>query len=208
MVCIVVTLASSMLFSDAAHAERTLSATLPVNWLSIDPCAAFVTEVSKSFTAPEHWIRAVMRVEKRRQIASAIAEGRHGADADHAEDLVELRARYGLGADPYDLRDIILAGAAYMRELHDRCGAPGFLAACNAGPRRYEHHLATGRADAGSDPGVCRDTRIDDRGQTDWREDRRGVRSLPRSDYHCLSRAPRATHPTIGRRMACTQIVH
>ena len=57
----------------------------------------------------------------------------------------ELRARYGLGADPYDPHDNILAGAAYIRELHDRYGAPGFLAAYNAGPGRYERHLATGR---------------------------------------------------------------
>src|SRR6266704_6782318 len=57
----------------------------------------------------------------------------------------ELRARYGLGADPFDPRDNILAGAAYIRELYDRYGAPGFLAAYNAGPGRYERHLATGR---------------------------------------------------------------
>ena len=56
-----------------------------------------------------------------------------------------LRLRYGLGADPYDPHDNILAGAAYLRELHDRYGAPGFLAAYNAGPARYEDHLATGR---------------------------------------------------------------
>src|SRR5713226_5591368 len=58
----------------------------------------------------------------------------------------ELRARYRLGADPYDPHDNIQAGAAYIRELYDRYGAPGFLAAYNAGPRRYERHLATGRA--------------------------------------------------------------
>jgi hypothetical protein len=56
-----------------------------------------------------------------------------------------LRARYNLGADPYDPRDNILAGAAYLREMYDRYGAPGFLAAYNAGPGRYENHLATGR---------------------------------------------------------------
>jgi hypothetical protein len=33
-----------------------------------------------------------------------------------------------------------------LRELHDRYGAPGFLAAYNAGPGRYDDHLATGRA--------------------------------------------------------------
>ena len=56
-----------------------------------------------------------------------------------------LRLRYGLGANPYDPHDNILAGAAYLRELHDRYGAPGFLAAYNAGPARYDDHLATGR---------------------------------------------------------------
>jgi len=29
-----------------------------------------------------------------------------------------LRARHGLGADPYEPRDNILAGAAYLREMH------------------------------------------------------------------------------------------
>ena len=57
----------------------------------------------------------------------------------------DLRARHGLGTDPYDPHDNILAGTAYIRELHDRYGAPGFLAAYNAGPGRYERHLATGR---------------------------------------------------------------
>jgi Transglycosylase SLT domain len=57
----------------------------------------------------------------------------------------DLRARHGLGADSYDPHDNILAGAAYIRELSDRYGAPGFLTAYNAGPGRYERHLATGR---------------------------------------------------------------
>jgi hypothetical protein len=56
-----------------------------------------------------------------------------------------LRDRHRLGANPYDPRDNILAGAAFLRELHDRYGSPGFLAAYNAGPGRYEDHLATGR---------------------------------------------------------------
>src|SRR3984957_8465014 len=41
--------------------------------------------------------------------------------------------------------DRLLAGAAFLRELRDRYGTPGFLAAYNAGPRRYEEHLRTGR---------------------------------------------------------------
>ena len=53
-----------------------------------------------------------------------------------------LRARLGLGDDAFDPGDNVLAGAAYLRELHDRYGAPGFLAAYNAGPGRYEASLA------------------------------------------------------------------
>jgi membrane-bound lytic murein transglycosylase B len=58
----------------------------------------------------------------------------------------ELRARYRLGRDPFDPHDNILAGAAYLREMHDRYGSPGFLAAYNAGPQRYEEYLAGVRA--------------------------------------------------------------
>ena len=61
------------------------------------------------------------------------------------ETYAALRARYALGANPYDPHDNILAGAACLRELHDRYGTPGFLAAYNAGPQRYEEHLRSGR---------------------------------------------------------------
>jgi hypothetical protein len=57
----------------------------------------------------------------------------------------ELRSRYGLGPDPFDPHDNIIAGTAYLRELLDRFGERGFLAAYNAGPSRYEEHLATGK---------------------------------------------------------------
>jgi hypothetical protein len=60
------------------------------------------------------------------------------------ETWADLRLRYDLGNDPYDPHDNILAGTAYLRELRDQYGSPGFLAAYNAGPARYEEHL-TGR---------------------------------------------------------------
>ena len=55
------------------------------------------------------------------------------------------RARFGLGADPFDPRDNIMAGTSYLRELYDSYGASGFLAAYNAGPGRYEDWRDRGR---------------------------------------------------------------
>jgi hypothetical protein len=57
----------------------------------------------------------------------------------------ELRARYDLNSDPYDPRDNILAGTAYLREMYDIYGAPGFLAAYNAGPARLDDYLSNTR---------------------------------------------------------------
>ena len=37
-------------------------------------------------------------------------------------------------------RDIILAGTANMRGTRDRFGSPGFLAAYQTGPTRYDHY--------------------------------------------------------------------
>ena len=54
----------------------------------------------------------------------------------------ELRVKHGLGPDPFDPRDNILAGAAYLAEMFGRYGSSGFLAAYNAGPRRYEDYLS------------------------------------------------------------------
>lgn len=61
------------------------------------------------------------------------------------ETYEELRIRYHLGTDPYKPRNNVLAGAAYLREMHDRFGPDGFLAAYNAGPGRYEDYLKSGR---------------------------------------------------------------
>ena len=54
----------------------------------------------------------------------------------------ELRSCYGLGADPYYAHDNIIAGTAYLRELHDRYGERGLLTAFYAAPSRYEDHLS------------------------------------------------------------------
>ena len=110
-----------------------------------DPFAAFVSEASQLSGIPASWIRAVMRLECAGDVRSVSPKGAMGLMQIMPETWAGLRVRYGLGADPFDAHDNILAGAAYLRELHDRYGEPGFLAAYNAGPARYEQHLATGQ---------------------------------------------------------------
>jgi membrane-bound lytic murein transglycosylase B len=142
---IVAILASTMLSGGAANAGRVLSSVQRASSRSIDPFAALVTEASRRFGVPEYWISAVLRVESGGKWQARSQKGAIGLMQIMPRTWIELRDRYGLGADPYDPRDNILAGAAYIRELHDRYGTQGFLAAYNAGPRRYERHLATGR---------------------------------------------------------------
>ena len=146
MACMVATFASSMQFSVLAHAERAVSVTHQEKGRPIDPLANFITEASKRFAVPEHWIRSVMRVESAGEVRARSQKGAMGLMQIMPQTWSELRARYDLGADPYAPRDNILAGTAYIRELYQRFGAPGFLAAYNAGPTRYENHLATGRS--------------------------------------------------------------
>lgn len=107
--------------------------------------AVFVAEASQRFGIPASWIRAVMRAESFGDVRALSPKGAMGLMQIMPATWAGLRLRYGLGANPYDAHDNIIAGAAYLRELHDRYGAPGFLAAYNAGPGRYEDHLATGR---------------------------------------------------------------
>ena len=110
------------------------------------PFAAFVAEASRRFDIPANWIWAVMRIESGGRATAISPKGAMGLMQIMPKTYAGLRARYHLGANPYDPRDNIPAGAAYLREMHDRYGSPGFLAAYNAGPARYDEHLATGRA--------------------------------------------------------------
>ena len=107
-----------------------------------DPYGAFITEAAQRFGVPEAWIRAVMRVESAGDVRAVSSAGAMGLMQIMPATWAELRVRHRLGSNPYDPRDNILAGAAYLRDMHDRYGSPGFLAAYNAGPGRYEEYLA------------------------------------------------------------------
>ena len=112
---------------------------------STDRLAKFIEQASDRFAVPAHWIRAVIQIESGGDEHAISPRGAMGLIQLMPGTWVELSVRYGLGLDPFDPRDNILAGTAYLREMHDRFGSAGFLAAYHAGPSRYEHHLATGQ---------------------------------------------------------------
>ena len=132
------------LLASGAHAEP-VTGFAAVAAATTDQIAESVSEASRRFAIPPAWIWAVMRAESLGDVQALSPKGAMGLMQIMPGTWSELRSRYGLGADPYEPHDNIIAGVAYLRELHDRYGERGFLAAYNAGPGRYEDHLATGR---------------------------------------------------------------
>ena len=107
-----------------------------------DPWAPYVHEAAARFALPERWVRAVMHQESGGREQAVSPMGAMGLMQVMPATYQGLRSRHQLGEDPYDPHNNILAGAAYMREMYDRYGAPGFLAAYNAGPNRLDSYLA------------------------------------------------------------------
>ncbi len=106
--------------------------------------AGFINEASQRFAIAPNWIRSVQSIESAGDVHARSPKGAMGLMQIMPATWAELRERYNLGNDPYDPHDNILAGTAYLRELLDRYGSPGVFAAYNAGPSRYEEHLAGG----------------------------------------------------------------
>ncbi|TNJ40878.1 lytic transglycosylase domain-containing protein [Phaeobacter sp. B1627] len=110
------------------------------------PIDIHIADAARRFDIPQPWIRAVMEVESAGNPRAVSHAGAMGLIQIMPGTWPELRVAYRLGNDPFDTRDNILAGNAYLRQMYDRLGSPGFLAAYNAGPARDQNHLDTGRA--------------------------------------------------------------
>lgn len=106
-----------------------------------DPWGPYIVQASGRFGVPDTWIREVMRRESAGRADATSGAGAMGLMQVMPGTYAELQARHGLGNDPYEPNSNILAGTAYLRQMYDRFGAPGFLAAYNAGPRRLENYL-------------------------------------------------------------------
>ena len=123
MVCIASVTALSM--PPSARAEPSASMKRPVAIRAIDRFAAYIAEASRWFDVPAHGIRAVMHVASVGDVRARSPKGAMGLMQFMPETYATLRARCALGANPYDPYDNILAGAAYLREMHDRYWTPG-----------------------------------------------------------------------------------
>lgn len=110
------------------------------------PYAVHVADAARRFGIPEAWIWVVMRIESNGDAGAVSTAGAMGLMQIMPATWATLRARYRLGSDPFNAHDNIMAGAAYLREMHDRYGnVTAMLAAYNAGPGRYDEHLSRGR---------------------------------------------------------------
>ena len=126
----------------AAHAHGNYAPPGPPN----DPWGPYIREASKRFDVPQAWIRGVMHVESGGHeymnghlIVSPT--GAMGLMQVEPETYQEMEARYNLGSDPYNPYNNIMAGTAYIHEMYEIYGSPGFLAAYNAGPGRLDDYL-------------------------------------------------------------------
>ncbi len=129
----------------AYDAEAAMSSVQLLNrWDSI------ISEASDRFHVPKAWIRAVMAHES----GGRTMLGKDQPIISHAgavglmqvlpETYDEMAVAHKLGANPFDARDNIMAGTAYLRWLHQKYGYPAMFAAYNAGPGKLEDHLEHG----------------------------------------------------------------
>jgi len=109
-----------------------------------------INEAAKRFHVPAAWIRAVMARESGGR--TMLGENKPIVSRAGAVGLMqvlpqtydEMAAEHRLGSNPFEPRDNIMAGAAYLRWLHGKYGYPAMFAAYNAGPGRLENHLQKG----------------------------------------------------------------
>jgi soluble lytic murein transglycosylase-like protein len=125
----------------------SLAFTSPARTETVADWRPYILEASNRFGVPADWIERVMQAESRGRTTSNGRPTRSSAGAIGLMQLMpstwaEMRERLGLGRNPDDPRDNILAGTLYLRLMYDRFGYPGVFAAYNAGPQRYADYLA------------------------------------------------------------------
>jgi len=128
-----------------SHASSAVMAKVPSTSVRAHADAIysdFIAEAAQRFALPAQWLRAVIDVESANEPHAKSSRGALGLMQLMPATWRLLRAQLGLGSDPFDPHDNVIAGAAYLRQMWDRYGMPGALAAYNAGPGRWESYLA------------------------------------------------------------------
>ncbi len=115
-----------------------------------DPWGPYIQEASVKFDVPDAWIRAVIGRESggqqfRNGTLTTSPVGAMGLMQLMAPTYDDLRVQYSLGDDAFEPHDNIMAGTAYIRQMYEIYGAPGFLAAYNTGPGRLDDFLTRNR---------------------------------------------------------------
>lgn len=143
---ILLLLLSGLLIPVVATQPLMAQTDVPEHAIAAHPYAAQVTEASQRFGIPKTWIMAVMRAESAGDLRAVSSAGAMGLMQVMPDTWAGLRIRHGLGHDPFEPRDNILAGTAYLREMWDRYGnVAAMLAAYNAGPARYDEYRLADR---------------------------------------------------------------
>ncbi len=99
----------------------------PIRMAQADPYADMITEAATRAQIPASWIAAVLHAESRGDAHAVSSAGAMGLMQVMPGTWASLRASLGLGDDPFDPHDNILAGATYLRWMRDRYGETGFL---------------------------------------------------------------------------------
>ena len=136
---------TAALLAAAAPASATSPPFAPLQASSGSDVGSAISAASLRFGVPASWVRAVIRVESRGNALAVSPKGAIGLMQLTPATYDELRQRLGLGADPYAVRDNVMAGTAYLRDMLDRYGVVGMMGAYNAGPARWAQHLAGAR---------------------------------------------------------------
>ncbi len=115
-----------------------------------DPWRPYIRQAADRFSVPQAWIRAVMHQESggheyRNGEPITSGAGAMGLMQLMPATYADLETQYGLGSDPFEPHDNIMAGTAYISQMYQKYGAPAFLAAYNAGPQRLDDYLSQGR---------------------------------------------------------------
>jgi hypothetical protein len=118
----------------------------------IERWTPLIQEASRRFNVSGQWIRAVIMIESGgRTMLTPTRPITSPAGAMGLMQLMpgtwqQMRRAYGLGTDPYDPHDNILAGTAVLAVLYKQYGYPTMFAAYNDGPGMLAAHAALGQA--------------------------------------------------------------